>query len=117
WITGADAKNRHVVGLVAGRDFQIDEFVEASEVHEGDPAPEGQGTLTLKRGIELGHIFQLGRKYTQAFDVQILDENRSEEHTSELQSRFDLVCRLLLEKKNNKGYRYINMDNRAGPLS
>ena len=75
WITGADAKNRHVVGLVAGRDFQIDEFVEASEVHEGDPAPEGQGTLTLKRGIELGHIFQLGRKYTQAFDVQILDEN------------------------------------------
>lgn len=75
WITGADAKNRHVVGLVAGRDFQIDEFVEASEVHEGDPAPEGQGTLTLKRGIELGHIFQLGRKYTKAFDVQILDEN------------------------------------------
>lgn len=75
WITGADAKNRHVVGLVAGRDFQVEQFVEASEIHEGDPAPEGQGTLTLKRGIELGHIFQLGRKYTEAFDVQILDEN------------------------------------------
>ncbi len=75
WITGADNKNHHVVGLVAGRDFQIDEVVEASEIHEGDPAPEGQGTLTLKRGIELGHIFQLGRKYTEAFDVQILDEN------------------------------------------
>lgn len=75
WITGADNKNHHVVGLVAGRDFQIDEVVEASEIHEGDPAPEGQGTLTLKRGIELGHIFQLGRKYTEAFGVQILDEN------------------------------------------
>ena len=75
WITGADNKNHHVVGLVAGRDFQIDEVVDASEIHEGDPAPEGQGTLTLKRGIELGHIFQLGRKYTEAFDVQILDEN------------------------------------------
>ncbi len=75
WITGADAKNRHVVGLVAGRDFTPDGHVEAAEVREGDPAPEGQGTLTLARGIEIGHIFQLGRKYTEAFDVQILDEN------------------------------------------
>ena len=75
WITGADAPQRHVVGLVAGRDFTVDEFIEAAEVKEGDPAPNGQGTLTLERGIELGHIFQLGRKYTEAFDVQILDEN------------------------------------------
>ena len=75
WITGADAPNRHVVGCVAGRDFTVDEFIEAAEVKEGDPAPNGQGTLTLERGIELGHIFQLGRKYTEAFDVQILDEN------------------------------------------
>ncbi|AGS35078.1 prolyl-tRNA ligase [Corynebacterium maris DSM 45190] len=75
WITGADEKRRHVVGLVAGRDFTVDGHVEAAEVKEGDPAPEGQGTLTLARGIELGHIFQLGRKYTEAFDMQILDEN------------------------------------------
>ena len=75
WITGADAPQRNVVGLVAGRDFTVDEFIEAAEVKEGDPAPNGQGTLTLERGIELGHIFQLGRKYTEAFDVQILDEN------------------------------------------
>src|SRR5699024_2572978 len=75
WITGADAKNRYVVGIVAGGDFQIDEFVEASVVPDGDPAPEGQGTLTLRRGSAHGQIFQLGRKYTQAFDVQILDEN------------------------------------------
>lgn len=75
WITGADEKQRHVVGLVAGRDFTVDGFIEAAEIREGDPAPEGHGTLTLERGIELGHIFQLGRKYTEAFDVQILDEN------------------------------------------
>jgi prolyl-tRNA synthetase len=75
WITGADEKRRHVVGLVAGRDFTVDGHVEAAEVKEGDPAPGGHGTLTLARGIELGHIFQLGRKYTEAFDMQILDEN------------------------------------------
>ncbi|MDO5671160.1 MAG: His/Gly/Thr/Pro-type tRNA ligase C-terminal domain-containing protein, partial [Corynebacterium sp.] len=75
WITGADAPNRHVVGLVAGRDFEVDGYIEAAEVREGDPAPEGMGTLTLERGIEIGHIFQLGRKYTEAFDVQILDES------------------------------------------
>ena len=75
WITGADAPQKHVVGLVAGRDFTVDAFVEAAEVHEGDPAPEGNGTVQLARGIELGHIFQLGRKYTEAMDVQILDEN------------------------------------------
>ena len=75
WITGADEKERHVVGLVAGRDFTPDGVIEAAEIREGDPAPEGQGTLTLARGIEIGHIFQLGRKYTEAFDVQILDEN------------------------------------------
>lgn len=75
WITGADEANHHVVGCVAGRDFTVDQFIEAAEIKEGDPAPEGQGTLTLARGIELGHIFQLGRKYTKAFDMQILDES------------------------------------------
>ncbi|QPK78401.1 proline--tRNA ligase [Corynebacterium lizhenjunii] len=75
WITGGDAANVHIAQCVAGRDFEVDEFIEAAEIKEGDPAPEGQGTLTLERGIELGHIFQLGRKYTEAFDVQILDEN------------------------------------------
>ncbi|WP_297007790.1 proline--tRNA ligase [uncultured Corynebacterium sp.] len=75
WITGADEKNRHVANMVAGRDFTVDGFIEAAEIREGDPAPHGMGTLTLERGIEIGHIFQLGRKYTEAFDVQILDEN------------------------------------------
>lgn len=75
WITGADAPNQHVTNLVAGRDFEVDEYIEAAEIKEGDPAPESQGTLALERGIELAHIFQLGRKYTEAFNVQILDEN------------------------------------------
>lgn len=75
WITGADAPQKHVVGLVAGRDFTVDGFIEAAEIKEGDPSPSGNGTVKLARGIELGHIFQLGRKYTEAMDVQILDEN------------------------------------------
>ena len=75
WITGADAPQRHVVGLVAGRDFTVDGYVEAAEIKAGDPSPSGNGTVELARGIELGHIFQLGRKYTEAMDVQILDEN------------------------------------------
>lgn len=75
WITGADAPQKHVVGLVAGRDFTVDGYVEAAEIKEGDPSPSGNGTVKLARGIEMGHIFQLGRKYTEAMDVQILDEN------------------------------------------
>lgn len=75
WITGADRKNHHVVNMVAGRDFSPDGYIEAANVREGDAAPDGMGTLTLERGIEIGHIFQLGRKYTEAFDMQILDVN------------------------------------------
>ncbi|MCJ7859509.1 proline--tRNA ligase [Corynebacterium kalidii] len=75
WITGADRKNHHVVNMVAGRDFTPDAYIEAATVREGDAAPAGMGTLTLERGIEIGHIFQLGRKYTEAFDMQILDVN------------------------------------------
>ncbi|MEY8565275.1 proline--tRNA ligase [Corynebacterium sp.] len=75
WITGADKANHHVVNMVAGRDFTPDGYIEAATVREGDAAPDGMGTLTLERGIEIGHIFQLGRKYTEAFDMQILDVN------------------------------------------
>ncbi len=75
WITGADAPGRHVFDLVAGRDFDGDGFVEAAEIREGDPAPDGSGPLSLARGIEMGHIFQLGRKYADALGLQVLDEN------------------------------------------
>ncbi|MDQ0423832.1 MULTISPECIES: proline--tRNA ligase [Cellulomonas] len=75
WITGADAAGRHVFDLVAGRDFTADGTVEAAEVRAGDPAPDGSGPLELARGIEIGHIFQLGRKYAEALGLTVLDQN------------------------------------------
>ncbi|TFV56527.1 proline--tRNA ligase [Mycobacterium sp. PS03-16] len=75
WITGADAPNKHVVDLVAGRDFQGDGTIEAAEVRDGDPSPDGAGPLVSARGIEIGHIFQLGRKYTEAFTADVLGED------------------------------------------
>src|ERR1700687_2152996 len=75
WITGADQPGRHVVGLVAGRDFVADGTIEAAEVRDGDPSPDGAGPLVSARGIEIGHIFQLGRKYTDAFSADVLGED------------------------------------------
>ncbi|PZR55385.1 proline--tRNA ligase [Xylanimonas oleitrophica] len=75
WITGANVQGRHVFDLVAGRDFVGDGAIEAAEVRAGDPAPDGSGPLELARGIEMGHIFQLGRKYAQALGLTVLDEN------------------------------------------
>lgn len=75
WIAGADAPGQHYVDLVVGRDFVPDGHIEAAEVREGDPAPDGSGTLTLERGIEIGHIFQLGRKYTNAFAFDVLGDD------------------------------------------
>jgi prolyl-tRNA synthetase len=75
WITGADETGKHVVGLVAGRDFVPDGTIEAAEVRDGDPSPDGAGPLVSARGIEIGHIFQLGRKYTDAFTVDVLGED------------------------------------------
>jgi prolyl-tRNA synthetase len=72
WVTGADKADHHVVDLVAGRDFTADGTIEAAEVREGDVSPDGKGTLVAARGIEIGHIFQLGRKYTDAFEVDAL---------------------------------------------
>lgn len=75
WITGANEHGRHVFGLVAGRDFQSDGTVEAAEVRAGDPAPDGSGPVELARGMEIGHVFQLGRKYAEALGLKVLDEN------------------------------------------
>jgi prolyl-tRNA synthetase len=75
WITGANEPGRHVFDLVAGRDFTWDGVIEAAEVLPGDPAPDGSGPLELARGVEMGHIFQLGRKYAEALGLQVLDEN------------------------------------------
>jgi prolyl-tRNA synthetase len=76
WVTGANVDGSHVVDLVAGRDFTPDGTIEAAEVRDGDPCPScDTGTLESARGIEMGHIFQLGRKYADALGLQVLDEN------------------------------------------
>lgn len=75
WVTGANVDQKHVFGLVAGRDFVGDGFIEASNVRAGDPAPDGSGPLELARGMEIGHVFQLGRKYAEALGLKVLDEN------------------------------------------
>lgn len=75
WVTGADAAGRHVIGLVADRDFGADGMIQAAEIREGDPCPRCGEGLELARGIEMGHIFQLGRKYAEALDLKVLDEH------------------------------------------
>lgn len=75
WVTGANEPNKHVFDLVCGRDFEIDGVVDAAEIKAGDPAPDGSGPLELARGIEIGHVFQLGKKYAEALDLKVLDEN------------------------------------------
>ncbi len=75
WVTGANEPGRHVVGLVAGRDFSADGTIEAAEVRAGDSCPSCSGVLEMARGIEIGHIFQLGRKYAEALDLTVLDQN------------------------------------------
>ena len=74
WVTGANEPGRHVIGLVAGRDFAADGTIEAAEVRPGDACPSCGTGLQAARGIEMGHIFQLGRKYAEALDLKVLDE-------------------------------------------
>ena len=75
WLTGANQPGRHVFDLVAGRDFTPDGTIEAAEIRAGDPAADGSGPLQLARGIEMGHIFQLGKKYAEALGLKVLDQN------------------------------------------
>ncbi|RNL82716.1 proline--tRNA ligase [Halostreptopolyspora alba] len=72
WATGADQADHHVVDLVCGRDFVPDGVIDVADVRDGDPSPEDEGTLYTARGIEIGHVFQLGRKYTDAFELDAL---------------------------------------------
>ncbi len=75
WITGANIDQKHVHTVVAGRDFTADGTVEIANVREGDPAPDGSGPVSLARGMEIGHVFQLGRKYAEALGLKVLDQN------------------------------------------
>ena len=75
WVTGANEPERHVLSLVAGRDFVPDGTAEVAEVRAGDPAPDGSGPVELARGTEIGHVFALGRKYADALGLKVLDPN------------------------------------------
>jgi prolyl-tRNA synthetase len=75
WVTGANEDERHVLSLVAGRDFAADGTAEVAEVRAGDPAPDGSGPVELARGIEIGHVFALGRTYADALGLKVLDPN------------------------------------------
>ncbi|MCK2028847.1 proline--tRNA ligase [Microbacterium galbinum] len=75
WITGANIDQKHAHSVVAGRDFTADGVVEIANVRAGDPAPDGSGPVELARGMEIGHVFQLGRKYAEALGLKVLDVN------------------------------------------
>ena len=75
WVTGANKKDRHARNVVNGRDFTPDAYVEAAEIREGDSCPECSTPIVIDRAIEIGHIFQLGRKYAAALDLTVLDQN------------------------------------------
>jgi len=75
WITGANEPGRHVYDLVYGRDFEADGVIDVAEVRAGDACPSCGAAVEIARGIEIGHIFQLGRKYAQALGLQVQDES------------------------------------------
>lgn len=75
WVTGANLDQKHVFHLVYGRDFTADGVVDIANVLDGDPAPDGSGPVVTKRGMEIGHVFQLGRKYAHALGLKVLDDN------------------------------------------
>jgi prolyl-tRNA synthetase len=75
WVTGANAERRHALHVVAGRDFIADGIADVANIRDGDPAPDGSGPLGSARGIEIGHVFQLGRKYAEALGLKVLDRD------------------------------------------
>ena len=75
WFTGADKDGEDYYDLVWGRDFEADGIVEAVQVRDGDMSPDGSGPLSFERGVEIGQVFQLGLKYSNALGLNVLDQN------------------------------------------
>ena len=75
WVTGANAKDKHARNVVNGRDFTVNHYVEAAQIRQGDACPKCAAPVVIDRAIEIGHIFQLGRKYAQALNLTVLDQN------------------------------------------
>jgi prolyl-tRNA synthetase len=78
FVTGANEADMHYTGVNFGRDIEVPETVDLRNVVEGDPTPGGSGTLSIARGIEVGHIFQLGSKYSSAMGARVLDSDGKE---------------------------------------
>jgi prolyl-tRNA synthetase len=74
WITGANKKDKHAKNVTCGRDFIVEQYVEAAEVKAGDSCPKCKKAVVIDRAIEIGHIFQLGRKYAQSLGLTVLDK-------------------------------------------
>lgn len=74
-VVGANENGFHYTGANAGRDFQVTEYVDIREVKEGEVSPDGKGVLQFARGIEIGHIFKLGTRYSDSMNATVLDEN------------------------------------------
>ena len=75
WVTGANKNGCHALNVVNGRDFTVEKYIDAAEVRQGDACPECEAPVVIDRAIEIGHIFQLGRKYAQALDLTVLDKD------------------------------------------
>lgn len=75
FVCGANKADHHLINVNWERDVALNEVADLRNVVEGDPSPDGKGTLEIKRGIEVGHIFKLGDKYSQAMNANVLDEN------------------------------------------
>ena len=74
WVTGGNKKDVHARNVVCGRDFQVEHYVQAAEVKAGDNCPSCDKPVIIDRAIEIGHIFQLGKKYAQALGLTVLDK-------------------------------------------
>ncbi len=75
WVTGANIRDKHARNVVNGRDFTVSAYVEAAEIKKGDACPECETPVIIDRAIEIGHIFQLGRKYAKALNLTVLDKD------------------------------------------
>lgn len=75
FVAGANEVDKHAIGVNWERDAQFTEVFDLRNVVEGDPSPDGQGTIMIKRGIEVGHIFQLGKKYSEALGCKVLGDD------------------------------------------
>ncbi|UTR10833.1 proline--tRNA ligase [Evansella sp. LMS18] len=74
-VCGANKEDTHFVNVNVSRDFKVDQFADLRNIQEGDPSPDGKGTIRFKEGIEVGHVFKLGTKYSEALGAYYLDEN------------------------------------------